>query len=73
VIDAVSLYEPRNIALYVPFVVDPNRKPELSSHATSHPRLEPFSPGQVYNSSKAQQVHVLPSATASSAIDASLP
>ncbi|XP_021932391.1 trafficking protein particle complex subunit 10 isoform X2 [Zootermopsis nevadensis] len=51
---------------------DPNRKPELSSHTTSHPRLEPFSPGQVYNSSKAQQVHVLPSATASSATDASL-
>ncbi|XP_046398628.1 trafficking protein particle complex subunit 10 [Ischnura elegans] len=30
--------------------------------ASQHPRLEPFSPGQVYNSSKAQQVHVLPSA-----------
>ncbi|XP_071449280.1 trafficking protein particle complex subunit 10 [Hetaerina americana] len=29
---------------------------------SQHPRLEPFSPGQVYNSSKAQQVHVLPSA-----------
>ncbi|KAG8225563.1 hypothetical protein J437_LFUL002080 [Ladona fulva] len=28
---------------------------------SQHPRLEPFSPGQVYNSSKAQQVHVLPS------------
>lgn len=52
---------------------DPNRKPELSSHTTSHPRLEPFSPGQVYNSSKAQQVHVLPSATVSSATDASIP
>ncbi|XP_069695323.1 trafficking protein particle complex subunit 10 isoform X2 [Periplaneta americana] len=52
---------------------DPNRKPELSSHAASHPRLEPFSPGQVYNSSKAQQVHVLPSATASTTVDASLP
>ncbi|KAJ9595261.1 hypothetical protein L9F63_013449, partial [Diploptera punctata] len=44
---------------------DTNRKPELSSHASSHPRLEPFSPGQVYNSSKAQQVHVLPSSSAS--------
>lgn len=26
----------------------------------SGPRLEPFKPGQVYNASKAQQVHVLP-------------
>lgn len=25
----------------------------------THPRLEPFSPGQVYNSSKGQQVHVI--------------
>ncbi|PNF25423.1 hypothetical protein B7P43_G08798 [Cryptotermes secundus] len=52
---------------------DPNRKPELGSHTTSHPRLEPFSPGQVYNSSKAQQVHVLPSVTVSSAADTSIP
>ncbi|KAG7201711.1 hypothetical protein KM043_004436 [Ampulex compressa] len=29
----------------------------------SGPRLEPFSPGQVYNASKAQQVHVLPTAS----------
>ncbi|XP_041982895.1 trafficking protein particle complex subunit 10 [Aricia agestis] len=27
-----------------------------------HPRLEPFSPGQVYHASKAKQVHVLPPA-----------
>nr|CAD7455545.1 unnamed protein product [Timema tahoe] len=40
---------------------DMSRKIELSSH----PRLEPFSPGQVYNSSKAQQVHVITSSTAS--------
>jgi hypothetical protein len=59
--------------LYGLFFADPNRKPELSSHTTSHPRLEPFSPGQVYNSSKAQQVHVLPSATVSSATDTSIP
>lgn len=32
------------------------------SEVTSGPRLEPFSPGQVYNASKAQQVHVLPTA-----------
>ncbi|XP_043257656.1 trafficking protein particle complex subunit 10 isoform X1 [Colletes gigas] len=32
------------------------RKTEIGSN----PRLEPFSPGQVYNASKAQQVHVLP-------------
>lgn len=25
----------------------------------THPRLEPFSSGQVYNSSKGQQVHVI--------------
>ncbi|XP_053994215.1 trafficking protein particle complex subunit 10 [Hylaeus volcanicus] len=34
------------------------RKNEIGSN----PRLEPFSPGQVYNASKAQQVHVLPAA-----------
>ncbi|XP_012148441.2 SIDL trafficking protein particle complex subunit 10 isoform X2 [Megachile rotundata] len=34
------------------------RKNEISSSS----RLEPFSPGQVYNASKAQQVHVLPAA-----------
>ncbi|KZC10834.1 Trafficking protein particle complex subunit 10 [Dufourea novaeangliae] len=32
------------------------------SEIASVPRLEPFSPGQVYNASKAQQVHVLPAA-----------
>lgn len=30
------------------------------SEIVSSSRLEPFSPGQVYNASKAQQVHVLP-------------
>ncbi|CAK9800247.1 Trafficking protein particle complex subunit 10 [Anthophora plagiata] len=34
------------------------RKSEIASSS----RLEPFSPGQVYNASKAQQVHVLPAA-----------
>ncbi|XP_039289601.1 trafficking protein particle complex subunit 10 [Nilaparvata lugens] len=29
----------------------------------SHPRLEPFSPGQVYNSSKGTQVHVIAAVT----------
>ncbi|RVE49327.1 hypothetical protein evm_006040 [Chilo suppressalis] len=28
---------------------------------SAHPRLEPFSPGQVYHAGKAKQVHVLPS------------
>lgn len=37
---------------------DVSRKPEVAGG----PRLEPFSPGQVYNASKAQQVHVLPAA-----------
>lgn len=37
-----------------------SRKNDLGSGAG--PRLEPFSPGQVYNASKAQQVHVLPAA-----------
>lgn len=32
-------------------------------HADTHPRLEPFSPGQVYNSSKGTQVHVIGAAT----------
>lgn len=27
---------------------------------SAHPRLEPFSPGQVYHAGKAKQVHVLP-------------
>ncbi|XP_067013704.2 trafficking protein particle complex subunit 10 [Anabrus simplex] len=51
---------------------DSGRKPEIHSHS-SHPRLEPFSPGQVYNGSKAQQVHVLPTVTASMVADSSLP
>ncbi|XP_011300007.1 trafficking protein particle complex subunit 10 isoform X2 [Fopius arisanus] len=41
---------------------DISRKSEVSTG----PRLEPFSPGQVYNASKAQQVHVLPAAPAES-------
>lgn len=36
------------------------RKVEHVGSASSVPRLQPFSPGQVYNFSKAQQVHVLP-------------
>ena len=67
------LHTQRNNIICGMFFADPNRKPEPSYHAASHPRLEPFSPGQVYNSSKAQQVHVLPSVSVSSATDASLP
>lgn len=33
--------------------------PAGTSNRAEHPRLEPFSPGQVYNSSKGRQVHVL--------------
>lgn len=40
------------------------RKLEYVGSASSVPRLEPFSPGQVYNFSKAQQVHVLPASNA---------
>ncbi|KAF7989459.1 hypothetical protein HCN44_008133 [Aphidius gifuensis] len=36
------------------------------SEAGSGPRLEPFSPGQVYNASKSQQVHVLPAVSSES-------
>lgn len=36
-----------------------NRKPDLGMSPSALPRVEPFSPGQVYNWSKAQQVHVL--------------
>lgn len=39
---------------------DGGRKTEYVGSASSVPRLEPYSPGQVYNFSKAQQVHVLP-------------
>jgi hypothetical protein len=34
-------------------------RPDLGLTSPTLPRLEPFSPGQVYNWSKAQQVHVL--------------
>ncbi|XP_069156358.1 trafficking protein particle complex subunit 10 [Procambarus clarkii] len=39
---------------------DGGRKMEYVGTASSVPRLQPFTPGQVYNFSKAQQVHVLP-------------
>lgn len=32
------------------------------SAPNAHPRLEPFTPGQVYNGSKGQQIHVLAAA-----------
>nr|XP_033340136.1 trafficking protein particle complex subunit 10 [Megalopta genalis] len=48
------------LSRYIPASESKNdiRKSEIASV----PRLEPFSPGQVYNASKAQQVHVLPAA-----------
>lgn len=45
-------------------MTDGVRKLEYVGSASSVPRLEPFSPGQVYNFSKAQQVHVLPASNA---------
>lgn len=39
---------------------DGGRKMDYIGSASSVPRLQPFTPGQVYNFSKAQQVHVLP-------------
>ncbi|XP_042242319.1 trafficking protein particle complex subunit 10-like isoform X2 [Homarus americanus] len=39
---------------------DGGRKMEYVGSASSVPRLQPFTAGQVYNFSKAQQVHVLP-------------
>ncbi|GAB6032526.1 hypothetical protein CHUAL_011421 [Chamberlinius hualienensis] len=36
------------------------------SYGSNYPRLEPFSPGQVYNGSKGAQVHVLPALGTSS-------
>nr|XP_023019434.1 trafficking protein particle complex subunit 10 [Leptinotarsa decemlineata] len=35
--------------------------PESSKKGDTHPRLEPFSPGQVYNKSKGKQLHVIAS------------
>ncbi|KAI5645808.1 trafficking protein particle complex subunit 10, TRAPPC10 domain-containing protein [Phthorimaea operculella] len=35
---------------------------DLKKENLSHPRLEPFSPGQVYHAGKSKQVHVLPPA-----------
>ncbi|CAB0028461.1 unnamed protein product [Trichogramma brassicae] len=52
------------LSRYIPAQVDlkndVSRKNDLSTGVG--PRLEPFSPGQVYNASKAQQVHILPAA-----------
>ena len=42
---------------------DTSRKNDLVPSAG--PKLEPFSPGQVYNASKALQVHILPAAPVS--------
>lgn len=60
-----------NIEYYIVDFIDGNRKADLA--AASLPRLEPFSAGQVYNWSKAQQVHVLaaPSNNGSTSFDIS--
>lgn len=36
--------------------------PDPKKDISAHPRLEPFSPGQVYHAGKAKQIHVLPPA-----------
>lgn len=45
--------------------LDGSRKADVSGYSGANllPRLEPFSPGQVFNWSKAQQVHVLATST----------
>lgn len=44
------------LSKYIPADRSVDKKPD---HASAHPRLEPFSPGQVYNGSKGKQIHVL--------------
>ncbi|KAK4885083.1 hypothetical protein RN001_001354 [Aquatica leii] len=45
------------LSKYIPADSSGSDKPRKSTE--THPRLEPFSPGQVYNISKGQQVHVI--------------
>lgn len=50
-----------------------NREPsptDPKKDISSHPRLEPFSPGQVYHAGKAKQMHVLAPATKESMVPA---
>ncbi|KYM88375.1 Trafficking protein particle complex subunit 10 [Atta colombica] len=48
------------LSRYIPATESKNDIVRNKNDLGSGPRLEPFSPGQVYNASKAQQVHVLP-------------
>ncbi|XP_050448380.1 trafficking protein particle complex subunit 10 [Cataglyphis hispanica] len=48
------------LSRYIPATESKNDIIRNKNDLGSGPRLEPFSPGQVYNASKAQQVHVLP-------------
>lgn len=59
---------------HVDFVDGTSRKPDLGISAPTLPRVEPFSPGQVYNWSKAQQIHVLaaPSTGGPTSLDSSM-
>ncbi|KAK0168748.1 hypothetical protein PV327_002518 [Microctonus hyperodae] len=53
------------LSRYIPAIETKNDK-SRNTEIAGGPRLKPFSPGQVYNASKAQQVHVLPAATSES-------
>ncbi|XP_018396820.1 PREDICTED: trafficking protein particle complex subunit 10 [Cyphomyrmex costatus] len=54
------------LSRYIPATESKNDIVRNKNDLGSGPRLEPFSPGQVYNASKAQQVHVLPAAPSES-------
>ncbi|EZA55391.1 Trafficking protein particle complex subunit [Ooceraea biroi] len=54
------------LSRYIPATESKNDIIRNKNDVASGPRLEPFSPGQVYNASKAQQVHVLPAAPSES-------
>ena len=63
VMPLTSGYLPLPVVRLSRYIPAPESKSDIrKSEIGSVPRLEPFSPGQVYNASKAQQVHVLPAA-----------
>lgn len=64
VMPLTSGYLPLPVVRLSRYIPAPESKSDMirKSEIASSSRLEPFSPGQVYNASKAQQVHVLPAA-----------
>ncbi|XP_048512341.1 trafficking protein particle complex subunit 10 isoform X2 [Athalia rosae] len=64
VMPLTSGYLPLPVVRLSRYIPAAELKSEMSrkNEVAGGPRLEPFSPGQVYNASKAQQVHVLPAA-----------